>query len=101
MDIKGPIPFRVAAAYGFTPQPRTTPVNQPIAPNDTVDFDASSLLGGKVHSDINRGDGFDGDHANPTPTTEASGTLPLYSRSAEQVEAATRIALGRNLDITG
>jgi len=102
MDTNGPIPFRVAAAYGFTPQPRSAPVNQPIAPNDKVAFDAAELLGATVRSDINRGTGFDGD-ANGANTPHAGGSdrLPLYTRSAEQVEAATRVALGQRIDITG
>jgi hypothetical protein len=102
MDIKGPIPFRAAAAYSFTPHPSATPAASPNTPSRVDRFEPAELLGGKVRSAINRGVGFDGDHDIATAATKNStGALPLYSRSAEQVEAATRIALGRNIDITG
>jgi len=102
MEIRGPIPFRVAAAYGFTPKPNVAPAPSPITPNAVDRFEPTTLLGGKVNSAINRGVGFDGDHENATaPTKNSNGALPLYSRSAEQVEAATRVALGQRIDITG
>ena len=102
MDTNGPIPFRVAAAYGFTPQPRTVSANQPITPNDKVAFDAVELLGATVRSDINRGTGFDGDtNGSSTSPANDGDRLPFYTRSAEQVEAATRVALGQRIDITG
>ena len=54
------------------------------------------LVAGKVASGVNRGEGFD----QVPPKAFPRQTLQLYSSSAERVEAATRVAVGRILDTT-
>lgn len=56
----------------------------------------SRLVAGTVPSGINRGEGFD----QIPPRAFPQQTLQLYSNSAERVEAATRVAVGRILDTT-
>ena len=56
----------------------------------------SRLVAGTVPSGINRGEGFD----QIPPRAFPQQTLQLYGNSAERVEAATRVAVGRILDTT-
>ena len=122
MDPTGPIPFRAASAYGIRPTqpaqtaPRVAP-GQAIAPPasttrvDLVETTSTRLEGiqklvaGTVRSDINRGMGFDEDGPQgtaPRPSPPAAdGTLHLYNRQADRMEAATGVALGGSLDIQG
>lgn len=58
-----------------------------------------NLVAGQVSSPINQGRGFDEIVNEPARVDQAN--LPLYNRSADHVEAATGIALGRSLDVTG
>jgi hypothetical protein len=119
MDASGPIPFRVAAAYGVpaarqtaAPRPSVSP-GQAIRPAvvDIVETTSTKvdglrqLVAGTVRSDINRGIGFDEDGPRgtaPRPAVpRADGTLHLYNRQADRMEAATGVALGRSLDVQG
>ena len=56
----------------------------------------AKLVAGKVPSGINRGEGFD----QTPPKAFPRQTLQLYTNSAERMEAATRVAIGRILDTT-
>ena len=121
MDATGPISFRAAAAYG-APAIRQTPASRPsssITPGqairptavDIVETTSTRveglrrLVAGTVRSDINRGIGFDEDGplgTAPRPTVpRADGTLHLYNRQADRMEAATGVAIGRSLDVQG
>lgn len=123
MDPSGPISFRAASAYGLpgnlrpaTATPRAQP-GQAIRPPvvDVVETASSRIEGvrrlvaGTVRSDINRGLGFDedgpqGTSPRPAPHPEppgADGSLHLYNRQADRMEAATGVAVGRSLDVQG
>ena len=97
MDLKGPIPFQAAAAYGLPATRKAPPAPEvlPAAPEPAAKTPrpVDVLVAGTVRSDVNRGIGFDGDA--PTPPSMA-----MYSRTAERLEASTRVALGKTLDIT-
>ncbi|MGI9014654.1 MAG: hypothetical protein ACR2GY_10445 [Phycisphaerales bacterium] len=49
------------------------------------------IVGGTVHQPIS----FDG-----AATVSGNGALPMYTRAADKVEAATGIALGRAIDVS-
>lgn len=119
MDPTGPIPFRAASAYGLsggvrpaTQTPRAVP-GQSIRPSivDVVETTSTRtegiqrLVAGTVRSDINRGIGFDEDGPRGTAPRPAppmpDGTLHLYTRQADRMEAATGVAIGRSLDVQG
>lgn len=97
--IQGPIPFPSAAAK----LAYTRGVNS-IAPSAASRALESSterldkLVAGQVTSSINRGQGFDKIVDRPGADR---ASLPLYNRSADHVEAATNVALGRTVDVTG
>lgn len=100
MELRGPIPFSAAAAYGLPARPapaasepaaRTNATGKTTTPRP-LDF----LVAGTVRSDVNCGVGFDGDAVSNAPASMA-----MYSRTAERLEAATRVALGKTLDVTG
>jgi hypothetical protein len=116
MNVRGPIPFNAAAAYGLEKTGPTRPAtslpgNTPTIRPDVVDLvdtksapstELKSLIAGVVRSDINRGVGFDGDPASatpPRPEPPQAGGLHLYSRDADRLEVATRVELGRHLDL--
>ena len=122
MDPSGPIPFRAASAYGIRPTqsaeapPRVAPGQAITPPASTTRVDLvettsnriegiQKLVAGTVRSDINRGLGFDedgppGTAPRPAPPT-ADGSLHLYNRQADRMDAATGVALGRSLDVQG
>ena len=101
MDITSdPIPFSfptaAAQAYGLRgQQPPTSAASEPAAQaRGQRPRAVDQLVGGTVQSDVNRGVGFDGD-------APAPASMAMYSRTAERLEAATRVALGQQLDVTG
>jgi hypothetical protein len=81
MHIEGPIPFSVAQAYGAQ---KVTQVTQ-TAISSPVQQIVAGQVAGKVHFSAV-------DISNVQP-------LQLYSRSADCIEAATRIATGQHLNI--
>jgi len=81
MHIDGPIPFAVAQAYGAK---QTTHVAKA-----TVAQPVQQLVAAQVPGKVTF-DGIDVSHVQP---------LQLYTRSADRIEAATRIATGQHLDI--
>jgi len=83
MNIEGPIPFSVAQAYGA--QQATHIVKATVA--QPVQQVVAGQVAGKVHFE---GIGVDISKAQP---------LQLYTRTADCIEAATRIATGQHLDI--
>jgi hypothetical protein len=62
------------------------------------------LIAGQVDSPVSRGEGFD-EPASRRPANAAaagaSGAYAMYTRSADRVEVATSVALGRSLDARG
>lgn len=125
MQISGNIPPYIAQAYGLPkarpapPSPaaaqtqQTAPIGkiEAVSPKGDVrqveaTQDLSSIAGvqrptkidalvaGTVHRPIT----FDGA---ATPTPSAAGSLQLYTRAADKVEAAVAVNLGRSLDVTG
>tara|TARA_B100001971_G_C18010784_1_gene442275 strand:- start:93 stop:344 length:252 start_codon:yes stop_codon:yes gene_type:complete len=81
MNIEGPIPFPIAQAYSLQ---RATQVAKA-----AVAAPVQQLVAAQVPGKVT----FDGiDVSNVQP-------LQLYTRSADQIEAATRIATGQHLDI--
>jgi len=118
MQINGPIPFHVAKAYGVKPAAPAAPLaaasgaRAPLsiaqaAPLPTANsIDALSqlaaaprsakvdrLVGGTVNVPLS----FDG-AATRTPGT---GTLQLYTRAADKIEAAVAVNVGRAIDVSG
>jgi hypothetical protein len=81
MQVEGPIPFSVAQAYGA--QRATQIAKATVA--QSVQHIVAGQVAGKVHFD-----GVDVSNAQP---------LQLYTRTADCIEAATRIATGQHLDI--
>ena len=81
MEINGPIPFAAAQAYGVRP---TTP-NVPVTDASPVQNLVAALVPGKLT--------FDG------VAVSDMQPLQLYARTADRIEAGTRLAIGRNLDI--
>ena len=63
------------------------------------------LIAGQVDSPVSRGQGFDEPPAarGPAvaPPAAARGAYAMYTRSADRVEVATSVALGRSLDARG
>lgn len=81
MQIEGPIPFSVAQAYGAQ---KTTHVAKAVTAQPVQQIVAGQVAG-KVQFD-----GLDVSSAQP---------LQLYTRTADRIETATRIATGQHLDI--
>ena len=79
--MNGPIPFAIAQTYGAQ---YATQVAQEI-----VATPAQQLVAAQVSGKVNF-DGVDLSEVQP---------LQLYTRSADRIEAATRIATGQHLDI--
>tara|TARA_X000000368_G_C22502261_1_gene481120 strand:- start:128 stop:379 length:252 start_codon:yes stop_codon:yes gene_type:complete len=81
MQIDGPIPFTAAQAYRM--QPATHVVKEaPVAP-------VQQLIAGQVQGAVS----FDGIAVNDLQP------LQLYTRCADRIEVATRIATGQHLNI--
>ncbi len=115
----GSIPFHVAKAYGVTPSAAPRPAAaRPAAPVEpatpaartaTVGPASTSrssqidaLIGGRVPGRVS----FDGGSGvtNAAASARAAGptfSLPLYTRAADRIEAATGVNLGRTLDVRG
>ncbi|HIB50317.1 MAG TPA: hypothetical protein EYO40_03385 [Phycisphaerales bacterium] len=81
MHIEGPIPFSVAQAYGAQ---KVTQVTQAVTATPV-----QQIVAGQVAGKVDFG-AVDISNAQP---------LQLYSRSADCIEAATRIATGQHLNI--
>jgi len=81
MQIEGPIPFSVSQAYGAQ---RAAQVAKPVAAAPVQQLVAATVPGKVMF------DGIDVSTVQP---------LQLYTRSADRIEAATRIATGQHLDI--
>jgi hypothetical protein len=90
MQVGGPLPINIARAYNL---PRNAgqvgPVAQP-APAKGID----TLVAGKTNQPMS----FD---ASPAKPISGGATLQLYTRAADRIEAATGIAIGKSLDVTG
>lgn len=58
------------------------------------------LVAGQVDSPVARGEGFEPQQARPATARSgaATGAYAMYSRSADRVEVATSVALGRSID---
>lgn len=106
MRIGGSFPIHIARAYGAAPTHSSAP-GTPIkagappsrpdqAPNDSAPPVRSidTLIAGQVNQSV------DFDIAS-TPVNPAGNALPLYTRAADKIEAATGVLLGRSLDIRG
>jgi hypothetical protein len=61
------------------------------------------LVAGQVDSPVSRGQGFDEPPARAANARSASvaGAYAMYTRSADRVEVATSVAIGRTLDARG
>jgi hypothetical protein len=96
--INGSIPFPAAArqAYAGGARPITPAISSPETERGSAQID--KLVAGQVTTPVNRGDGFD-QVAPAGGDTEA--TLQLYTRPADRVDAATQVALGRSVDLSG
>ena len=81
MQVEGPIPFSVTQAYGA---PKVTHVA-----NSTVAQPVQQLVAGQVSGKVD----FD------CVNVSNAQPLQLYTRTADCIEAATRIATGQHLDI--
>lgn len=97
--------IRPPYAPGGNPAGNTAETRQ-----DRVTFSSASaipeqieqLIAGQVDSPVSRGEGFDEPAASRGPASAASGSArgayAMYTRSADRVEVATSVALGRSLD---
>ena len=98
--IQGPIPFPTAAAkLAYANGVRSI---EPPTASRSVEGSTErlqDLVAGQVTSPINKGEGFD-QVVNRAAAAEQAN-LQLYNRSADQIEAATGVALGRSLDVKG
>ena len=81
MEINGPIPFSAAQAYSIKPSTPSLPATD-VSPVQNL---VAAQVPGKVT--------FDG------VAVSDMQPLQLYARTADRIEAATRLAIGRNLDI--
>ncbi len=104
-----PLSFGLAAAYGVTPKARTgafapaptAPATPSIAPTQTDRVDASltrirplvaATVPGKIDFSANA----------PQQTTgSANGAMPLYRHPYDKNAAATGVASGKAIDVTG
>jgi hypothetical protein len=61
------------------------------------------LVAGQVDSPVSRGQGFDEPPARAATarSAAATGAYAMYTRSADRVEVATSVAIGRTLDARG
>ena len=106
MQISGSIPFVAAQAYGIPRaatsvdrSPRSlgsSGVVQPRSFPSLPDAARPRSLSNLVAATVNQPMTFDGA---ATPTTE--GTLQLYTRAADKIEAAIAVNVGRAIDVTG
>jgi hypothetical protein len=87
VEIRGPLPFRIANAYGV--KPRAAPPASAAEPSQRL----AHLVAGRVALP-----------ANPALASTAAGpagdAFQMYTRAADRVDVATRLALGRSLDTT-
>lgn len=107
MQINGSIPFHIARAYGVTkpqaarPSAPAMPVQPTSAPRAADSFQPTnapaksqaiqSLIAGQVNKPIDF-----------TPAAQSNtGALQLYTRSADRIEAATSLHVGRSCDVKG
>ncbi|MEM7227329.1 MAG: hypothetical protein AAF432_00795 [Planctomycetota bacterium] len=103
MRISGSLPINVAQAYGLktpnsaAPGVKTPPV-QPAPPANPVSVqdptpNVNRLVAGEVVAPVR----FDGATTQPNATS----AFQLYNRAADRIEAATAVAKGRQIDVTG
>lgn len=84
---------------GGTRQDRVT-----LSGGSAIPEQIEQLIAGQVDSPVSRGEGFDEPpQRGPAPAARpgASGAYAMYSRSADRIEVATSVALGRSLDARG
>jgi hypothetical protein len=87
VEIRGPLPFRIANAYGVTPP------SSPKAPATEPAQRITQLVAGRV--------ALPADPALASSAPAAGGeSFPMYTRAADRVDVATRIAVGRTVDTT-
>lgn len=105
MRIDGSFPTHVARAYGLSPATKAQPSHKlslssqvgaaSPTPGAQPSANISTLIAAKVSQPIDFNN-----TATPgiVPVNEA---LPLYTRAADRIEAATGVKLGHELDVTG
>jgi hypothetical protein len=104
-----PLPLNIAKAYGVKPTPIARPAGQPvvsrnddpqsstvasIAPAAVDAYQRSSGISQLVAGTVNQPVNFDGAAA-------SDGSLRMYTRAADRIEAALGVQLGRSLDVKG
>jgi len=96
-------PFSPAAnpngTAGDTRQDRVT-----LSGGSAIPEQIEQLIAGQVDSPVSRGEGFDEPPQRGAASAArpgASGAYAMYSRSADRIEVATSVALGRSLDARG
>jgi hypothetical protein len=95
-------PTRDPNGRGSAPQARQDRLTlSPAAPK--IPEQIEQLVAGQVDSPVSRGQGFD--EPNPRSASArqpgASGAYAMYTRSADRVEVATSLAVGRSIDARG
>ena len=118
MKISGSLPTRIAQAYQTAQLQPKSPLAS-ISPTKSIGetpgvksvseikslhqaqrpSSINKLIGGTVSQPIS----FDGASSDTTTaaTSNLGGPLQLYNRAADKVEAATRLGIGRAIDIKG
>ncbi len=108
MNVSGPnMPLSIARAYGLAPADRVRVAAPTVEARAGRKIDSAELSGaaaagiaqaaGKLVAAKVPG-GIDFSAAEPAPRAP---TLALYSHPADRNVAATKVALGRSLDVTG
>lgn len=105
MRIDGSFPTHVARAYGLAPATKAQPTHklslssQVNAASQARNAQPSANVNQLIAATVSQPIDFN-NTATPgiVPVNEA---LPLYTRAADRIEAATGVQVGRQLDVTG
>lgn len=88
MEIRGPLPFHVARAYGVAPKPAPPQVASAVNP---------ALVAARIAAPTDPDLGS----ISPSATGAIPSSFAMYTRAADRVDVATQVALGRSIDARG
>ena len=99
MEIRGPLPFHVAKAYGVVKPPFATVAHA--AASGSGVGGATRLVAGTVSVPADPSLASNAADSSAPVGPRQADAFPMYSRAADRIEVATAVALGRNLDMRG
>ncbi len=99
MEIRGPLPFHVAKAYGVVKTPAAAVAHG--AASGGASGGATRLVAGTVSVPADPSLASNTVQGTASSGSRQTDAFPMYSRAADRVEVATAVALGRNLDMRG